>query len=213
MKRILSFLIILLVACTSKKEERIDIQRKTIQQLPIFETYISSLKEKNKLKAISEKKTIFFRYLVEDMPVYWCGTKWDFNGVTRTPKKGEIACGYFVTTLLEDFGFEIKRIYLAQQASSVMINQLCAKKSIKHFSKVEQLEVFMLNRSEQEIYIVGLDFHTGFLIRKGEKMYFFHSNYINKSGVVFEEIKKSDALKNSQSFMIGSLSENTSLFK
>ena len=60
------------------------------------------------------------------MPLYWVETKWDFNGVSRVSRQGSIACGYFVTTVLEDIGFKLNRIKLSQQASSVMIFNLCA---------------------------------------------------------------------------------------
>ena len=42
---------------------------------------------------------------------HWKGTPWDFNGTTRTPGEGAIACGYFVTTVLEQAGFKIERVW------------------------------------------------------------------------------------------------------
>lgn len=163
--------------------------------------------------SLTEKQNRFFKYINIDTPNYWIGTKWDFNGTTQQPQNGAIACGYFVTTVLEDFGIKLKRIFLAQQASSVMISKLCLKKSIKTFSNIEQLEHYLKNRNKQEIYIVGLDYHTGFIIRDGEKNYFLHSNYINREGVIKEEIQKSNALKSSKIIVIGSLSQNEELFK
>ncbi|MCL2715253.1 MAG: hypothetical protein FWD68_11870 [Alphaproteobacteria bacterium] len=35
----------------------------------------------------------------------WYGTPWNFNGTTRVPGQGTIACGYFVTGILSDAGF------------------------------------------------------------------------------------------------------------
>lgn len=162
---------------------------------------------------IQEKQDRFFTFINTDVPNYWMGTKWDFNGTTRTPQNGTIACGYFVTTVLDDFGIKLKRIQLAQQVSSVMITTLCDSKSIKRFSKIEQLEKYLNRRNEEEIFIVGLDFHTGFIIKDNSKLYFLHSNYIQKEGVVKEEIRNSRALLSSKSFMIGSISQKESHFK
>ncbi|HLP64215.1 hypothetical protein [Flavobacterium sp.] len=159
-----------------------------------------------------EKQDRFFTFINTDVPNYWMGTKWDFNGTTRTPQNGTIACGYFVTTVLDDFGIKLKRIQLAQQVSSVMIKTLCESKSIKHFSKIEQVETYLNGRNKEEIFIVGLDFHTGFIIKDQSKLYFLHSNYIQKEGVVKEEIRNSRALLSSKSFMIGSVSQKESNF-
>ena len=37
----------------------------------------------------------------------WLGTPWDFNGTCETPGSGKIACGYFVSTILRDAGFQV----------------------------------------------------------------------------------------------------------
>ncbi len=172
---------------------------------------------KNDLKTFkgstNEKQARFFTFINSDVPDYWIGTKWDFNGTTRNPQNGTIACGYFVTTVLDDFGMKLKRIQLAQQVSSVMINTLCDPKSIKRFSTIEQVERYLNGRNSEEVYIVGLDFHTGFIIKDKAKMYFLHSNYIQKEGVVKEELRNSRALLSSKSYMIGSLSEKEEHFR
>ena len=55
----------------------------------------------------NEKKKLCCETIHNGIPGYWIGTVWDFNGVTRTPKQGAIACGYFVTNVLTDLGFKI----------------------------------------------------------------------------------------------------------
>ena len=49
---------------------------------------------------------------------HWKGTPWDFNGTTRIPGQGTIACGYFVTTALQDAGFDLPRYRCGQMAES-----------------------------------------------------------------------------------------------
>lgn len=159
-----------------------------------------------------ERSERFFKFINEDVPTYWTGTKWDFHGVTRTPKNGTIACGYFVTNTLSDFKIKLKRIWLAQQASSVMIEKLCKANTIKRFSTINKLTDYILKGENQEIFIVGLDFHTGYIIKDKQNIYFLHSNYINKQGVIKERLINSVALRSSKSFMIGSLTKNSNLF-
>lgn len=160
-----------------------------------------------------DKKKRFFTFINQDVPRYWTNTAWDFNGTSRIPQKGSIACGYFVTNVLADFGISLRRVYLAQQASSVMINELCATNSIQSFRNTEQIINYLQNRAEKEIYIVGLDFHTGFVLRDGNNFYFLHSNYINRQGVVKEKLNESKAFNASNYYYIGSLSANEKLFK
>lgn len=154
-------------------------------------------------KTKKEKEGHFFSFINHDVPQYWTGTPWSFSGTSREPQKGTIACGYFVTNTLSDYGFNINRTYLAQQASSVMIKKLC--KDIQHFNKRQDLEKYILSKDKNQVYLVGLDFHTGYITRENRDTYFIHSNYIQNKGVVKELTKNSQALNASKTFMIGTL--------
>ena len=147
-------------------------------------------------------------YLIDSIFHYWEGTKWDFNGHTKEPKNGKIACGYFITTTLKDIGIQLERIRLAQQASAVMINQLCKTSSIKKFTTMDKLNQYMEHVGENEILLVGLEFHVGFIFKRNNKNYFAHSNYIGSEGVMVEIANQSSALKSSNFYMIGNLTKN-----
>jgi hypothetical protein len=73
----------------------------------------------------------FSQKVVEDIIAQWYGTPWDFNGITQEPRQGQIACGYFVTTVLRDAGFTLNRIRLAQSPSSEIIKAVADKNSIR----------------------------------------------------------------------------------
>lgn len=164
-----------------------------------YKEFIASINKKSR----EEKKNYLFKFINYDVPSYWASTPWSFNGTSREPQKGTIACGYFVANTLTDFGFDINRTYLAQQASSVMIKKLC--KDIKYFTKRQDLESHILSKEKNQVYIVGLDFHTGFITRENKDTYFIHSNYIKNKGVIKELTEDSKALNATKTFMIGSL--------
>lgn len=169
---------------------------------------VSDVKYEDFLKQIhskteSEKSTYFFTFINYDIPKYWKDTPWSFGGTTRKPKSGNIACGYFVTNTLSDFGIKIERVFLAQQPSSVMIKKLCS--DIKYFTQRKDLENYILKQPKNTVYIVGLDFHTGFITREDKDTYFIHSNYIRNKGVVKENTESSQALNSSKTYMIGTL--------
>ncbi|MFY1045751.1 hypothetical protein [Chryseobacterium sp. GP-SGM7] len=201
MKYLFTLLFLTIIGCNKSKVEsdkNLSIENSERKKVP-YKDFLSSINKKSK----EEKKNYLFKFINYDVPNYWTSTLWSFNGTSREPQKGTIACGYFVTNTLTDFGFDINRAYLAQQASSVMIKKLCS--DIKYFSERKDLEKYILSKNKNQVYIVGLDFHTGFITREDKDTYFIHSNYIKNKGVVKELTKNSKALNASKTFMIGTL--------
>ena len=46
--------------------------------------------------------------IIDEIFSAWIGTRWDFDGTSQTPREGRIACGYFVSTVLRDAGFDVE---------------------------------------------------------------------------------------------------------
>jgi hypothetical protein len=63
------------------------------------------------------------------------------------------------------------------------------------------------------VYIIGLDFHTGFIVNDGKENWFIHSNYIGRKGVTKEAIMNSDALKASKTRWLISLTNDKSFLE
>ncbi len=209
----LLLLVFILISCkkdnTNVVQENIRIEKK----LPYTE-FLKTISKKK--KAVSDKDNfvrhqLLYNLIDHSIYEYWKGTPWDFNGTTRIPQQGSIACGYFVTNTLTDLGFQMERINLAQSPSSKMIKELCV--DIRHFSKFNDLENYLKTQPNNSVFIIGLDFHTGYVLKNNKDFYFLHSNYMNRKGVVKENIRKSVALKSSKSFMIGSLTKNRELIE
>lgn len=139
---------------------------------------------------IIEEEASFYlmEKITHDFFDQWYGTEWDFNGTTRTPRKGKIACGYFITTLLSDAGFKIPRVKWAQQASEYYITRMTTE--VKRFSN--QTPEYMKNyflKNADGLYVVGLDSHVGFVYKSGDEVTFTHASYYNpKIGVQTEEL-------------------------
>lgn len=146
--------------------------------------------------------------LSDSIFICWYGTGWDFNGTTTCPRSGNIACGYFITTILKQSGFNISRTFLAQQASSVMIKTFCPNEKVKIITnnQTDKLFAYMKTRSDG-IFIVGLDNHTGFIIKEGEVIDFVDADYeVDK--VVREPLKESNIIMKNGYFMVGDLSHS-----
>jgi hypothetical protein len=186
---------------------------KQVQQVDYTSFKQQVVFDKCKLKESSTKAVSNFLYnvLSEDIYHYWKGTPWDFNGTTQKPGEGSIACGYFITNTLSDLGFKIQRTKLAQVVSSEMIKTLCA--DVKRFSDFEKFAAYFNSQSMNTVFVVGLDFHTGYVLHDSSGSYFMHSNYISNAGVIKEQLDKSQALIHNKCFVVGSLSNNALLLQ
>jgi hypothetical protein len=150
------------------------------------------------------------RNLKQEFP-YWYGTRWNFNGTTRIPGEGSIACGYFVTTSLQDAGVKLNRLRLAQQASEEIVKSLTTEKNIQRFSNVSLKRFVQTIRETGEgIYIVGLDSHVGFLLCENNQVFFIHSSGFIPWCVVREKAEYSWSLSHSRYRIVGNLSKDKS---
>jgi hypothetical protein len=161
----------------------------------------------NKKVVIEKARKALVSSFYNDIVAEWYGTDWDFNGTTETPKVGQIACGYFVSTVLRDAGVRLQRVSMAQQASENIIKSLTTEKFIKRFSNFT-IEKFIddVKKQGEGLYIVGLDVHIGFILHDGENVWFIHSSYGEPSEVVKEKALESVILSSSKYRVTGKIS-------
>lgn len=157
------------------------------QRLAFQKEYTNADEEvRNKLEA---KAADYLRKkITHDFFDQWYGTEWDFNGTTRTPRKGKIACGYFITTVLLDAGFKIPRVKWAQQASEYYITRMTS--DVKRFSNKtpEYMKGYFQDQADG-LFVAGLDNHVGFVCKSGNKVTFTHASYYDPEiGVQTEEL-------------------------
>ncbi len=168
----------------------------------------------DKKKTLQKTAHLFQDELDMNLFPYWFGTDYDFYGKTEIPGKGEIACGYFVTTLLEDMGLKIDREALAKMASEKMIQELVQAKHIKRYSNQPLGKVISdIEFNGKAVYIIGLDTHTGFIIHNGENIYFIHASGRHPWQVIEEEVIDSKVLNKSKYRVTGNLTKDTILLK
>ena len=100
---------------------------------------------------VDTAKNYLFNQLVHSFFPSWNKTTWDFNGYSAIPRKGEIACGYFVSTNLLHVGFNIDRYELAKKYSHD-VAYIMSDTTKTYF----ELEPFINDVKEKEdnIYIV-----------------------------------------------------------
>ncbi|CAL2103589.1 putative lipoprotein [Tenacibaculum sp. 190130A14a] len=166
-------------------------------------------------KSVNTKETsvLFEKSLLKRIIPFWEGTKWSFEGHTAQPRKGEIACGYFVSTTLQHIGVNINRYKLAQQSPEHEAKILALDTSVINVaesSKEKNIELIR-KRLPQGIHFIGFDqSHVGFILKREGQLYLIHSNYLDgKVGI--ENIENSAVFSSYLKFHLVELSTNESL--
>ncbi|MBL0146611.1 MAG: hypothetical protein IPP48_13600 [Chitinophagaceae bacterium] len=164
--------------------------------------------------AAEKKEKIFTETVTKTIIPNWIGTAWSFYGTSQKPQQGSIACGYFVTTILQDGGVALARIKLAQCASEQMITTLVQPKLVKRFSNLPISNfIASVKQTGYGLYIVGLDNHTGFIYNDGTKIHFIHSTYVGTRNVQWEDAEKSWVLASSKYKVLGKISEDEKILE
>lgn len=144
----------------------------------------------------------------------WEGTPWAFYGQSWEPRRGTIACGYFVTTTLHDAGLRLQRSLLAKQASEVIIKNLTAEEHIYRYRGLDQQEfVRQVQALGPGLYVLGLDFHAGFLrVHEGGAVQMVHSSYLGPATVTREAADAAEALASNYR-VVGKVSADDALLR
>ena len=144
----------------------------------------------------------------------WLGTAWDFNGTAVQPGAGKIACGYFVSTILEGADFQVTRTQLAQQASQNILRTFVDDKDMRLRVGVPyKTFAAETSRSEPGIYIVGLDTHVGFLVVKDQTFHMIHSSGSIPWCVVEENPDQAHVLERSNYRVLANITANDAVIR
>ena len=162
---------------------------------------------------IASARTYLLSKITSDIFPQWYGTPWDFYGTTRIPGQGKIACGYFVTTVLQDAGFNIPRNEWAKLPSEVFIRKLSPDAHRFSSKTMGEIKRYFL-RSSDGLYLAGLDNHVGFVWVQNNEIKFIHSNYYQPEiGVMSQDIDSDNPFFRSNYRVIGKLFSDEMIIK
>ncbi len=142
----------------------------------------------------------------DTLTIHWLGTTWGL-GVpqTQTPGEGKINCGTFVGTILRDLGFSVPVKKLQRQPAELIIKSLTAKQEILRFrNRPVQEFVSEVAVAGDGVYIIGLDFHVGFLRVEAGAVRFIHASYVTGT-VVNELAATSEPIMSSRYRVVGKI--------
>ncbi len=164
-------------------------------------------------KVLAESGRLLDKVLPEMMRC-WLGTPWNFHGTSEVPGEGNIACGYFVATILRDAGFRVDRYKLAKQPSQNILRSflpreaMSVKVGVPYESYAAEMEA-----AAPGIRIVGLDSHVAFLVTGSDGFRFIHSSGSEPWCVVEESRAEADVLRRSNYRVQGLLTADKPLLR
>jgi hypothetical protein len=158
---------------------------------------------------LAEARALLLTALDSTVFPAWEGTPWAFYGTSWEPRRGTIACGYFVTTSLHDAGLRLQRTVLAKQTSECIIKNLTSEGHITRYWGVPRADFVQQVRAlGPGLYVLGLDFHVAFLrVREGGAVQMVHSSYVGP-GTVVREAAESSAAIDSKYRVVGKVSDD-----
>lgn len=140
----------------------------------------------------------------------WFGTTWAFEGYTNTPRQGKVACGYFVSTTLKHADFKLNRYKLAQAYSHRIAEVLGDR--LQRFQDMKKMLDY-ISEHPNDLYVVGLDNHVGFIEKHDSAVYFTHSSYWNPVEVIRQDAFSAPLLESSHVYVLSHVLTNRSLMQ
>lgn len=164
----------------------------------------------NQRNAVLAESRELLEAVLPEMMRCWLGTKWDYHGMTEQPGDGKIACGYYVSTVMRDAGFNLHRIRLAQQPSQTILKAFVPRSSMHIHTGMAYADFCEKVKSlDKGIYIVGLDQHVGFIVHDGSQLHFIHSSGGAPQCVVDESEHNAQSLQDSTYRVVGNITAQT----
>jgi hypothetical protein len=190
---------------TTKSYEQCKIEVKQLRQ---------NLRDKN--LSHDSLSVVFTSILVDKIIPYWYGTHWSFDGHTTEPQKGEIACGYFISTVLTDTGLNMNKYKFAQQLPINEAKTFSFEENVLILEDFTRAEHFssLLKNTKDGVYFIGFgETHVGFLLRKKEHFFLLHSKYENAEGVKIESLEESNMFSGHSKLCLSPISDNPKLLQ
>lgn len=183
------------VTVSDAREHYADARARLASDRDKLASELSAAKPKERPAIIAKARTRLHTALRDELIPAWFGTKWAFHGTSETPGEGAIACGYFVTTLLSHAGLHVQRARLAQQTSELIVKTLTPDSDIRRYRRGDVDAVISDTVARGDgLYVVGLDFHVGFIDVTNGEARMCHSAVLSPGAVVCEPARTAEGM-------------------
>jgi hypothetical protein len=217
---------------TIPKRTPIDFKRARLTQTPVgnyesikyniikfrsaFAIYYSNTPDLSKKNSIIDSASNYIlEEVVNKLIPHWYKMKWDISGYSEIPQNGFVGCSYFVSNVLKHAGFTLNRYKVAQSYPWGIAKTFQLNDSISYLQNlgIDELTEYIKKKFTDGLYILGLNYHGGFLLIRSKQNYFIHSSFIEPKEVVIEHLTESEAVKMSTVHVIGQITTNRDLIE
>lgn len=170
-----------------------------------YTTVVSSFEQQRRSASADERREVVEQGF-DELTRFWLGTKWGLGlPQSDTPQVGKINCGTFVGTVLDHLGFEVNVKKLQRQPSELIIKTFTPPAKIMRFRNRPMDEFLAKVKSAGDgVYIIGLDFHVGFLRVHDGDVRFVHASYVTHT-VVDEPASTAEPIVSSRYRVVGKI--------
>ncbi len=154
----------------------------------------------------AEARAVFKAAIIEQLFPAWLGMAWGL-GPNSTANRAHapgmtVACGYFVSAVLENAGLRVKTRFSYAQAPALHVQRTLApgQGEVHRFFSVpgETLAAGIAGLGEG-LYIIGLSNHIGFVVVDAAGVRLVHASYTGEQVVTSEPLATAEAIANSRS--------------
>jgi hypothetical protein len=143
--------------------------------------------------------------IIEDVFPAWMGTPWGLGAqsdASRPHQPGKVVgCSYFVTGVLDNAGLRLESRRRFAQAPALWIQRalLPYGGQVHRFGSLPATELRRhIAALGEGLYVIGLDYHVGFLIVRGAEVRMVHASFFPPQAVVSEPVEASAAIDGSR---------------
>jgi hypothetical protein len=178
-----------------------------LRYLEFHQAQLSRMYETDRKRATEEARDFIYHTINDVLMPAWLGTDWNFYGITRQPRNGEIACGHYVARILRDAGFDVDdsstRTGLGVQLSGNIAKSVCPPGNIKWYSNrsIAEIEGDLVKNGDS-VFIMGHACGAGFFVTRDGQAYVCNSTHHFLEGeprVVYVPIEESPDVSGSLS--------------
>lgn len=178
----------------------------TFTAAPVGAQTYDELKSETAELRVAQSSDVDLTGVFDALTQHWMGTTWGLGlPQSDTPGVGKINCGTFVGTILSHLGVNVNVKKLQRQPSELIIKTFVRGRDIVRFRNRPTDEfVARVAALGDGVYIIGLDFHVGFLrVRDGE-VRFVHASYVTHT-VVDELASEAEPIRSSKYRVVGKI--------
>lgn len=149
----------------------------------------------------AEARGYVYAAIVREIFPAWMGMPWGLgpNSTANRPHAPgmTVACGYFVSGVLENAGLRVPRFKYAQ-APALAVQRTLSEDVHRYFSVPGEVLAAKIAALGEGLYIIGLNNHIGFVVVDAAGVHLVHASYTDGQVVIDEPLATARAIANSR---------------